>query len=140
MFILDTNVVSELRKVGSGRADVQVTRWAESVSMNAMHLSAMTVLELETGVLQLERKDSLQAATLRRWLNTVVLQEFSSRVLPVDTIIAQRCARLQVPDPRPWRDALIAATALVHDLTVVTRNVRDFEGTGVMVLNPWLPH
>ena len=140
MFILDTNVVSELRKIGSGRADLQVARWAESVSIDIMHLSAMTVLELETGVLQLERKDPRQATMLRRWLDTVVLQEFGSRILPVDTIIAQRCARLHVPDPRPRRDALIAATALVHGLTVVTRNVQDFEGTEVIVLNPWLPH
>lgn len=140
MFVLDTNVVSELRKTGAGKADPQVARWAQSVSVDIMYLSAMTVLELEIGVLQLARKDSAQAAMLRRWLDVVVFQEFANRILPVDAATAQRCARLHIPDHRPRRDALIAATALVHGLTIVTRNVPDFDGTGVTVLNPWLPH
>lgn len=137
MFVLDTNVVSELRKARAGNADPSVTAWADSVDAGTLHLSSITVLELELGVLQLERKDPLQGALLRTWLDTRVLPEFEGRILPVDTAIAQRCARLHVPDPRAERDALIAATALVHGMTVVTRNLANFEPTGVPLLNPW---
>jgi predicted nucleic acid-binding protein len=137
VFILDTNVVSELRKVRSGKADAQVARWADNVDAANLYLSAMTILELEAGVLQIERRDPKQGAALRAWLDNNVLPEFIARVLPVDTAVAQRCARLHVPDPRAERDALIAATALVHGMTVVTRNAADFEATGVPLLNPW---
>lgn len=137
MFILDTNVVSELRKAGLGKANAHVTNWADSQDAANLYLSAITVLELETGVLQIERRDRKQGAVLRAWLDKQVLREFSGRVLSVDTAVAQRCARLHVPDPRGERDALIAATALVHSMTVVTRNVADFEPTGVLLLNPW---
>ena len=137
MFILDTNVVSELRKIRSGKADPHVAAWADSVDAGSLHLSAITVLELEIGILLLERKDPRQGTVLRTWLETRVLPEFDGRIFPVDTAVAQRCARLQVPDPRAERDALIAATALVHGMTVVTRNVDDFEATGVPLLNPW---
>ncbi|MDB5098370.1 MAG: VapC toxin family domain ribonuclease [Cyanobacteria bacterium RYN_339] len=139
MFVLDTNVVSELRKVRSGKSDPHVTEWADGVDAGSLHLSSITVLELELGVLQLERKDPTQGALLRTWLDTLVLPAFSGRIFPVDVAIAQRCARLHVPDPRSERDALIAATALVHGLTVVTRNLADFEATGVPLLNPWDP-
>ena len=137
MFVLDTNVVSELRKVRQGKADPQVAAWSDSVDAGALHVSAITILELETGVLQIERRDPKQGARLRTWLETLVLPEFSARILPVDAAIARRCARLHVPDPRSERDALIAATALVHGMTVVTRNLADFEPTGVPLLNPW---
>lgn len=137
MFMLDTNVVSELRKVRFGKADSNVARWADSVDASSLYLSAITVLELETGVFQIERRDSKQGHMLRMWLDNYVLPEFSGRVLPIDTVVAQRCARLHVPDPRAQRDALIAATALVHGMTVVTRNVDDFKPTGVALLNPW---
>jgi len=137
MFVLDTNVVSELRKMRSGKADPHVERWADSVNAGSLHISAITVLELDIGVLQLERKDPRQGAVLRTWLDTLVLPEFNGRIFPVDTAVAQRCARLHVPDPRGERDALIAATALVHGMTVVTRNLADFEATGVPLLNPW---
>lgn len=137
MFVLDTNVVSELRKVRLGRADAQFARWADSMDAVNLYLSAITVMELETGVLQIERRDPKQGAMLRAWLDNHVLPEFIARVLPVDTAVARRCARLHVPDPRDERDALIAATALVHAMTVVTRNVADFEPTGVPLLNPW---
>lgn len=138
MFVLDTNDVSELRKIRSGKADSRVTKWADSVDAGSLHLSSITVLELELGVLQLERKDPQQGALLRTWLDTLVLPEFNGRILPIDTAVAQRCARLHVPDPRAERDALIAATGLVHGMTVVTRNLADFEATGVTLLNPWL--
>jgi predicted nucleic acid-binding protein len=137
MFVLDTNVVSELRKIRLGKADPRVTRWADSVDAGSLYISSITVLELELGVLQLERKDPGQGALLRTWLDTLVLPEFNGRILPIDTAVAQRCALLHVPDPRAERDALIAATALVHGMTVVTRNVVDFAVTGVPLLNPW---
>jgi toxin FitB len=137
MFVLDTNVVSELRKGRSGKADPHVARWADSVDAENLHISAITVLELEIGILQMERRDPRQGAMLRTWLDTLVLPEFDGRIFPVDTAVAQRCARLHVPDPRAERDALIAATALVHGMTVVTRNLADFEPIGVPLLNPW---
>ena len=137
MFVLDTNVVSELRKVRLGKADANVATWTESVDAADLFVSAITILELELGVLSIERKDAAQGAMLRAWLEQHVLPEFSGRTLPVDTAVAQRCAGLHVPDKRGERDALIAATALVHGMTVVTRNVADFEPTGVKILNPW---
>ena len=137
MFVLDTNVISELRKAKSGRADANVVSWAQTVSSSSLFISAITVLELETGILLVERKDPQQGAVLRSWLNTHVLPAFSERTLPVDVAVALRCARLHVPDPSSDRDALIAATALVHGMTVVTRNVADFSPTGVDVVNPF---
>jgi hypothetical protein len=137
MFVLDTNVVSELRKAKAGKADRNVAAWAGSVPAAALYISAITILELETGVLLVQRRDPAQGALLRAWLDQHVLPAFSGRVLPVDTAVAQRCAALHVPDPRAERDALIAATAMVHGMTVVTRNVGDFEATGVALLNPW---
>ena len=137
MYVLDTNVVSELRKVRAGKADANVAAWAESVDASELFLSAITVMELELGVLSIERRDATQGAMLRSWLEQHVLPEFAGRTLPIDTAVAQRCARLHVPDKRGERDAFIAATALVHGMTVVTRNVADFQPTGVTTLNPW---
>ena len=137
IFVLDTNVVSELRKVRLGKADANVTAWVGSVDAAELFVSAITIMELELGVLSIERKDAIQGALLRSWLEQHVLPEFSGRTLPVDTAVAQRCARLNVPDMRGERDALIAATALVHGMTVVTRNVADFKPTGVALINPW---
>lgn len=137
MFVLDTNVVSELRKVRLGKADERVARWADSVDAADLYLSAITIQELEIGVLLAERRDPAQGAILRAWMDNHVLPAFANRTLPVDTAVAQRSARLHVPDPRPVRDALIAATALVHGMTLVTRNLADFEPTGVTLLNPW---
>jgi predicted nucleic acid-binding protein len=137
MFVLDTNVVSELRKVRLGKADPHVAKWADSVDAGTLYLSAITILELEIGILQIERKVPLQGAVLRKWLDKFVLPEFNGRILPVDKVVAQRCALLHVSDPRAERDALIAATALVHGMTVVTRNLADFKATRVPFLNPW---
>jgi predicted nucleic acid-binding protein len=137
MFVLDTNVVSELRKVRLGKADSNVAAWAESVDASDLFVSAITIMELELGVLSIERRDAPQGLILRAWLEQHVLPEFSKRTLPVDTAVAQRCARIHVPDRRSERDALIAATALVHGMTVVTRNVADFQPMSVSVLNPW---
>lgn len=137
MYVLDTNVVSELRKVRHGNADKNVISWTESVDAAELFVSAITIMELELGVLAIERKDAKQGAMLRSWLDQHVLPEFAGRTLSVDTAVAQRCARLHVPDKRGERDALIAATALVHGMTVVTRNVADFNATGVTIINPW---
>jgi predicted nucleic acid-binding protein len=137
MFVLDTNVVSELHTVRSGKANAGVARWADSVEAASLYVSAITILELEIGVPQMERRNPPEGAILRIWLDQHVLPEFEARVLAVDTAVAQRCARLHVPDRRSERDALIAATALVHGMTVVTRNVSDFEPTAVTVINPW---
>lgn len=135
MYLLDTNVVSELRR--ADRAERRVRAWAEGVAESEFHLSVITILEIERGILLLARRDEEQARTLRAWLEGDVLASFAERVVPVTLEIARRCAAFHVPDPMPERDALIAATALVHRMTVVTRNTADFERTGVAVLNPW---
>ncbi|MFO7875449.1 MAG: type II toxin-antitoxin system VapC family toxin [Desulfovermiculus sp.] len=137
MYILDTNVVSELRKAGSGRADSRVISWAEDVHTTDLYLSVITLQELELGVLLVERKDAAQGMVLRTWLNSHVLPAFTERIIAIDVAIAIYAAKLHVPDPRPVRDGLIAATALVHGMTVVTRNIKDFAPTGVSLLNPW---
>lgn len=137
MHVLDTNVVSELRKVRLGTANTNVAAWTETVDASELFVSAITILELELGVLAMERKDTAQGAILRKWLNEHVLHEFAERTLPIDTAVTLRCAQLHVPDKRRERDALIAATALVHGMTVVTRNVADFVPTGVATVNPW---
>nr|VFJ54322.1 MAG: hypothetical protein BECKDK2373B_GA0170837_10469 [Candidatus Kentron sp. DK]VFJ60747.1 MAG: hypothetical protein BECKDK2373C_GA0170839_10846 [Candidatus Kentron sp. DK] len=135
MFLLDTNVVSALRR--PEKADPNLAAWAAETPAAGFYLSSITVLELELGVLLMERRDIGQGAVLRAWLDQQVMTQFDGRIIAVDTTIAQRCARLHVPDPRSERDALIAASALVHGMTVVTRNVADFAPTGVRTLNPW---
>ncbi|WP_304951508.1 type II toxin-antitoxin system VapC family toxin [Sulfitobacter sp.] len=139
MFILDTNVVSELRKAKAGKADANVVAWAEDQDPSALFLSAITLLELEMGVRQMERRDSTQGAALRAWMFDRVLPVFEGRILPVDGPVALCCAALHVPDPRSDRDALIAATGITHAMPIVTRNVADFEPTGVQIINPWEP-
>jgi len=133
-FLLDTNVVSELRK---RTADPQVVAWASSLQKREAFLSVVTVREIEAGVLLVERRDGEQGARLRAWFEKSVLGGYADRILPVDLTVARIAAQLHVPDPRPERDALIAATALAHGATVVTRNVGDFEPMGVRVLDPW---
>jgi len=137
MYLLDTNVVSELRKVRLGRADHHVARWADSVETASLYLSVLTIQELEIGVARAERRHAPQGAIFRTWLEQRVLPTFANRILNIDTAVALRAARLHVPDPKPLADSLIAATALVHGMTVVTRNVADFSATGVLLLNPW---
>jgi toxin FitB len=137
MYLLDTNVVSELRKGKTGKVDRNVSAWAKGVSAPTLFLSAISILELEIGILLIERRDRSQGAILRSWMEDYVLPTFNGRILAVDTPVARRCAGLHVPTPRSNRDSIIAATAIVHGMTVVTRNVSDFEPTGVAIINPW---
>lgn len=135
MFLLDTNVISELRR--PDKADRNVVAWANAVPAANIFMSVISILEIELGARLIERRDAAQGTILRAWINDQVLARFEGRILAIDTVVAQRCAQLHAPNPLAERDALIAATALVHGLTVVTRNVGDFEPTGVPLLNPW---
>jgi hypothetical protein len=135
-YLLDTNVVSELRK-RPGVVDPNVEAWSRQRPAHDLFISVITVLEVELGVMRVERRDKAQGALLRRWLEDGVLSGFADRILSVDVGIARQAARLHVPDPRPERDAYIAATAGVHGMAVVTRNVGDFEPAGVTVIDPW---
>jgi predicted nucleic acid-binding protein len=135
MFLLDSNVISELRR--PGKANPRVAAWADGVRQAELFLSVITTLEIEIGILRLERIDQAQGAVLRTWMDNYIRPAFDGRILPVDTAVALRCARLHVPDPRSDRDAMIAATALLHDLTVVTRNVADIAQMNVALINPW---
>ena len=135
MFLLDTNVLSELRR--PERADPRLLAWAADTPALSLFLSAITLLEIEMGALRIARRDARQGAVLRTWIDSQVLPTFADRVLPVDAAVALRCATLHVPDLRSERDALIGATALVHGMTVVTRNQADFIPMGVALLNPW---
>jgi toxin FitB len=139
MYLLDTDVVSELRKARSGKADPNVVAWSATAPTGALYISVVTILELEIGVLRLERRDVTQGRQLRAWLEGRVLPAFDGRVVPIDAAVARRCAPLHVPNPRAYRDAFIAATALVHGMTMITRNVTDFAAMGIALLNPWLP-
>ncbi|MCY3872974.1 MAG: type II toxin-antitoxin system VapC family toxin [Rhodobacteraceae bacterium] len=137
MFLLDTNVISELRRFGDGRADANVVAWVSGKDATTFYISALTLMELEIGILRVERRDARQGKLLRIWMDRHVLPEFRERTLSVDAAVALKCARLHVPDPRAERDALIAATAMVHGMKVVTGNVTDFEPTGAEVIDPW---
>ncbi len=139
MFLLDTNTISELRKVELRRADTNVAAWERLHKPSELYVSVVTLLEIETGILRLARKDLHQAQILRQWRDTHVLSFFEGRIFDIGQDIIMQCAKLNVPDPRPPHDALIAATALVHGLTIVTRNTADFVRMGVKLLNPWEP-
>lgn len=138
MFLLDTNVVSELRR--PKRASPQVLAWAQPLDPASLFVSAVTIYEVEKGAQRIRRRDAAQAEMLDRWIRSEVLPSFAGRILPFDSDVALRCAALQIPNTRPERDAMIAATALVHGLAVATRNVRDFARMGVPILNPWEHH
>lgn len=137
MFLLDTNVISELRNAGDGKADAQVVSWLSAVDAATFYVSAVTLMEIELGVLLMERRDATQGARLRIWMDSHVLPEFQDRTVLIDRVVALACARLHAPDPRPERDAFIGACAIVHGMTLVTRNVADFAPMGLTVVNPW---
>ncbi len=135
-YLLDTNVISELRKP-AGRAAPNVRTWAQQQATSDLLISVITVMEIEIGVARLERRDPEQGAVLRGWLERDLLAAFAARTLPVDLGVVRQAVRMHVPDPRPERDVLIAATALRSNLVVVTRNTADFQALGVELLNPW---
>ena len=135
MFVLDTNVISELRH-GKPQQSSAVRAWAAAQPSSMFYLSAITILELEKGVQALERRTPPQGGALRAWL-TGVRAAFSGRILPFTENTAPICASLHTPNPCSERDAMIAATALEHGFTVVTRNVSDYASTGVALINPW---
>lgn len=133
-WLVDTNVLSELRK--GVRCDPAVARWADGVSDESMYTSVLVLGEIRRGVERLRRKDAAQAKLLARWLEQVRLA-FAGRILEVTEQVAEEWGRLDIPDPRPVVDALLAATAKVNGLTLVTRNTGDFASTGVDVHNPF---
>jgi predicted nucleic acid-binding protein len=135
MYLLDTDVLSASRR--PDKADSRFAAWVSRTHPSDMFISAVSILELQVGALRLSRRDPRQAAVLDTWIKDQVLGRFDERIIPFEAATALRCASLHVPDPRPERDAMIAATALEHRLTLVTRNVRDFAPMGVSVFNPW---
>lgn len=135
MYLLDTNVVSELHK--GDKADPHVVAWAAEVDIGFMYLSVVSIMEIYKGILSVRRKDENRAKSLSVWLEKQVMKNFNKRIIPVDIPVAIRCAALHVRNPRPDRDFLIAATALVHGLIMVTRNITDFQATDVSLINPW---
>ena len=137
MNLLDTNVLSEFRKDSVGKADLRVVAWARSQTAERLFISVITLFEIEKGALLLEWRDQRQGLLLRTWVDSKLMPAFSGRILPVDDRIASLAASLHVPDPAPFADSLIAATAIVHGYSVVTRNARDFQFPGVFVINPW---
>lgn len=137
MYLLDTNVLSELRKAKADRANHNVVKWASQIPISSLFISAITILEIETGILLVERRDKVQGLHLRTWINEHVFPSFADRILPLDVAVAQQCAQLHVPDPVSDRDAMIAATALVYGMILSTRNTHDFDKTAVALLNPW---
>jgi predicted nucleic acid-binding protein len=137
MYLLDTNVISEFRKIRVRKADPNVAAWEERVDSYDQYVSVITLHEMELGILLLDRYDTAQASVLRKWLDDYVRPTFRGRILAVDEAVAIRATKLHVPNPRPYADAFLAATALVHGMTMVTRNVSDFAPMGVPILNPW---
>ena len=137
MFLIDTNVLSELRLLHDHRADRNVAAWASRHDPDTFFLSAMTVMEAEIGIRRMEWRDPRQGRVLRDWMTGVILPRYDNRILTIDARVAALAATFHVPNPAPFADSLIAATAIIHGMTIVTRNVRDFVFPGVAVLNPW---
>ena len=137
MYLLDTNVISEMRKVATGRANLGLCEWASRQEASWFHISVVTAMELERGILSVERRDTQQVKLLRRWLEQVVRRQFGDKTLFIDDITAEICASLHVPNRCPENDAWIAAQAIQHNLTLVTRNEKDFIGLGIKLINPF---
>lgn len=138
MLLLDTNVISEYRKVSKGKAHQSFTLWQQGIPLQHLYLSSITIMELNIGILRLARKDDIQANHLRYWLENKIIPNFTNRIIAFDMTAALACSSLHIPDPRPERDAMIAATAMVNDLTLVTRNIKDFKNMEVPLINPFV--
>ncbi|PID61433.1 MAG: VapC toxin family PIN domain ribonuclease [Gammaproteobacteria bacterium] len=138
MFFLDTNIISELRLAAKGKGDANVLAWAQCYEKTLFYTNVVVMMELERGILNIERKDHQQAQALTRWLERTVKPTFEQRIFPIDSATASICAGLHVPDRAPENDAWIAASAIQYDLTLVTRNHKDFAHLGVRLYNPFL--
>jgi predicted nucleic acid-binding protein len=136
MFVLDTNVISEIRR--GRKAHPKVIAWSAATPSDDTYLSVITILEIEVGTQLMERRDAARGRLFRDWIVRTIMPSFAGRIIDIDTAVAQCCAGLHVPTTRPQRDTFIAATAIVHGMTVVTRNVGDFQMPGVRTLNPWI--
>lgn len=137
MYLLDTNILSESRKLGNARIDPHLAKWLAQIDVEASYISAMTIYEIKRGVQRMEGRDAKQGAVLRRWLDEQILVIYQHRTLSLTREVALICAGLHVPDPKPERDAWIAASAIHAGLTLATRNVADFAGMGVRLINPF---
>lgn len=137
MYLFDTNIVSELRKMANGKIDPNVRAWLAQISPSETWISVVTVSEIQTGILNLARKDPSQSLILKQWFEHQVLPHYATRILPIDTKIALLAAELHIPNKRDINDAYIAATAQIHDLTLVTRNVKDFQNIDLKLFNPF---
>jgi toxin FitB len=137
VFLIDTNVLSEFRLLHDNRADKAVAAWASLHDPDTFFMSAVTLMEAEIGIRRMEWRDPRQGRVLRDWFNGVILPRYRTRILPIDDRVATLAATFHVPNPAPFADSLIAATAIIHGMTIVTRNVRDFGFPSVAVLNPW---
>src|SRR3546814_6043912 len=136
MFLLDTNVISALRR--PDRLPPEVTAWADSADADQFYISAISILEIEQSILAEKRVDPVTGEILRAWFETDVLQAFADRIIAVDTEVAMRCAALHVQAPQSERDGLLAATALVHSMTLCPRNTTDSKKTDLVLLKPWI--
>lgn len=137
MYLLDTNVISEIRRIKQGKCHPNVANWVNVIPEDLMYTNAVVMMELERGVLAIERKDKKQGENLRNWLDNIVKPAFDGRILTVTAKTAEICAKLHIPDFAPENDAWIASSALEHHLILVTRNVQDFARTGIKLFNPF---
>lgn len=135
MYVLDTNVISELRR--PKKSDPKVAAWVRSIPLADLFTTSINLMELRTGALRLVHRQDARGSIIEDWIENYVMKSFKGRILAIDEAVGMRCAELHVPVARPYRDSLIAAAAMVHRMTVVTRNLADFVPTGVATLNPW---